>query len=102
MVPAHIRARIENVAFIVDTERTGNLLGLYHGIPLPRRSHQGYTGVLPDKITIYQRAIEDAVGPDDAAIRRKVREVVHHEIGHYFGFSETKVRAWEHQRRIRT
>lgn len=100
VVPSHIRRRIENVAFVVDDTQQGNLLGLYHGIPLTKRG-QGYSGVLPDKITIFQRSIEATVGPDITAIRNKVHEVVHHEIGHYFGFDEAKVRAWEKHRRLR-
>jgi len=32
------------------------LLGLYQGIPLTRRTTQ-YAGALPDRITIYRRAI---------------------------------------------
>lgn len=100
MVPAHIRRRIENVAFVVDDQRRGNLLGLYHGIPLTKRG-QGYHGVLPDKITIYQAAIEEHAGPDPVDIRRLTIETVHHEIAHYFGFDETKVRQWEHHRRNR-
>jgi predicted Zn-dependent protease with MMP-like domain len=101
LVPAHIRQRIENVAFVIDDQQRGNLLGLYRGIPLPQRG-QGYTGVLPDTITLYQLAIEDAAGPEPEQIRKKVHEVVHHEIGHYFGFSEQKVRAWEKSRRLRS
>lgn len=98
LVPKHIRARLENVAFVVDDTQLGNLLGLYHGIPLTRRG-QGYSGVLPDKITIYQRTIEAAAGDDPARIRQIVTDTVHHEIGHYFGFSESEVRRWEHKRR---
>lgn len=98
MVPEHIRRGINNVAFVVDDEKQGNLLGLYHGIPLTRRG-QGYTGVLPDKITIYQRSIEASAGEDPEKIKKLTIDVVHHEIGHYFGFDEAKVRAWEKHRR---
>ena len=100
MVPAHIRRRIENVAFVVDDQRLGNLLGQYHGIPLTGRT-QGYSGVLPDKITIFKKTIEYSAGHDPARIRRIIIDTVHHEIGHYFGFSETKVRAWEAKRRTK-
>lgn len=100
MVPKHIRTKIENVAFVVDDVHLGHLLGLYHGIPLTRRN-QGYSGVLPDKITIYQRTIEHAASDDVAAVRKLTIETVHHEIAHYFGFSEAEVRRWETQRRSR-
>ncbi len=100
MVPERIQTKIENVAFVLDSEQRGSLLGLYHGIPLIRRN-QGYSGVLPDKITIYQRAIEDVAGPGEGAIRELVISVVHHEIAHYFGFSEAEVRRWEQKRKQR-
>jgi len=98
MIPPHIRARLENVAFVIDDQQLGNLLGLYNGIPLPKRG-PNYSGVLPDKITIFQRTIEATSGNDDERIRKLTTEVVHHEIGHYFGFSEHKVRQWERNRR---
>lgn len=100
MVPAHIRAKISNVAFVVDAEHRGNLLGLYHGIPLIRRN-QGYSGVLPDKITIFQKTIEEVAGADPAKIRQTVISTVHHEIAHYFGFNEAEVRRWERKRSIK-
>ncbi|MBI3572950.1 MAG: metallopeptidase family protein [Candidatus Kerfeldbacteria bacterium] len=104
MVPARLRAKIENVAFVVDdTPRGGGgrLLGLYHGVPLIKRGSPGYSGVLPDKITIYQAAIEAQASGDEDRIRHLVTEVVHHEIGHYFGMDEATVRTWEQKRRRR-
>lgn len=109
-IPERLRKRIENVVFVVDEharprhegERTirfrGTLLGLYEGIPLTRRAG-GYQWVPPDKITIFQDAIEQYAGSEPGAVQRLVREVVHHEVGHYFGFSEAEVRAWERKRR---
>lgn len=100
LVPEHIRRGMNNVAFVVDDHQQGNLLGLYHGIPLPQRG-QGYSGVLPDKITIYQRAIEAVAGGDDERVKKLVIETVHHEIAHYFGFTEVKVRQWEKKHRAK-
>lgn len=100
MVPPHIRAKMENVAFVVDDVHVGNLLGLYHGIPLTRRG-PGYSGVLPDKITIFQRTIEAVAGDNNERLHKIIIETVHHEIAHYFGFSENEVRKWEKKRKIR-
>ncbi len=109
-VPEQIRRRIENVAFVVEDDARparmkerqikarGVLLGLYEGIPLHKRS-AGYSGVLPDKITIFKHVIEHLAGPYPENVRKLVHEVVHHEIAHYFGFDEGKVRAWEKKRR---
>lgn len=99
MIPGHIRARLENVAFIIDETQHGNLLGLYHGIPLPQRGGN-YSGVLPDTITIFLRALEDAASNSESRLRRMIIETVHHEIAHYFGFSEAKVRQWERRRTV--
>lgn len=102
MIPKPIRQKMVNVAFLVEPgQPTGQLLGLYQGIPITRRVHQAYTGVLPDTITIFQTPIEKQAGSDPEAVRHLVHEVVHHEVGHYFGFSEIKVRQWERDRRGR-
>lgn len=112
MVPAPVRQRIENVAFVIeDTPRRarqqeqeiqahGILLGLYEGVPLPDRSAY-YSGVLPDKITIFKDAIEAVAGSDLKLQRQQVHEVVFHEIGHYLGMDERTVRRWEQGRRYR-
>jgi predicted Zn-dependent protease with MMP-like domain len=109
-IPKRLRDRIVNVVFVVDEharraragERTirhgGTLLGLYEGIPLTRRAG-GYQWVAPDKITIFRDAIESHGGRNPENVRQLVREVVHHEVAHYFGFSEAKVREWERKRR---
>lgn len=42
------------------------LLGLYHGVPLSRRS-RAYSGVLPDKISIFRGPITRLAAGDDLA-----------------------------------
>ncbi len=109
-MPERIREKILNVVFIIEddprsaraTERSitsrGILLGLYQGIPLPSRGIN-YSGVLPDKITLFQQSIEEVAGDDPEDVRKLVHEVVHHEIAHYFSMNEREVRAWERKRR---
>lgn len=109
-VPKHLREKIENLAFVVETEARpatlkeqgikfkGTLLGLYQGVPLPGRGPR-YGSVLPDKITLFKKPIEKLAGPNEEKIQKLIREVVHHEIGHYFGMSEEKVRDWEKKRK---
>lgn len=108
-LPANLREKIENLAFVLEDEPRpaslqeqgikyrGLLLGLYQGIPLSRRS-RGYSGVLPDKITLFKKPIETLAGPEEEKIRKLIHQVVYHEIGHYFGFNELKVREWEKNR----
>lgn len=69
--------------------RRSLLFGLYEGIPLTKRSH--YTGVLPDKITIFKYPIL-MVSRNADDVRNRVRRVVIHEIGHHFGLSDRQLR----------
>ena len=65
------------------------LLGLYHGVPLMARG-ENYNLVLPDKISIYQEAIESMCTNDDE-VREQVRITVLHELGHYFGIDDDRL-----------
>lgn len=62
------------------------LLGLYEGVPITERN-QGYNLVLPDKITIFQKPIENQCSTAEE-IKEEVIRVVKHEIAHYFGLSD--------------
>jgi predicted Zn-dependent protease with MMP-like domain len=66
------------------------LLGLYDGVPLTKRTSR-YGLVLPDKITVYQGPIEACCRTAEE-VRRQVRQVVLHELGHHFGISEERLR----------
>ncbi len=101
-MPHRFASRLENVSIVVadwaapvQLERAGlsdphRLLGLYEGIPLTER-HRGYYGVLPDRITIFRVPIEE-MSASDEEIRRQVRETVMHELGHFFGMDEERIR----------
>lgn len=65
------------------------LLGLYTGIPLPDRGGS-YNLVPPDLITIFQEPIEELCRSDDE-VREQVRKTVLHELGHYFGISDSRL-----------
>ena len=54
-LPAWVHDTLDNVEILIDDEPPSgqrNLLGLYEGIPLTARG-DNYTGVLPDKITLF-------------------------------------------------
>jgi predicted Zn-dependent protease with MMP-like domain len=76
-----------------DLEDGTLLLGLYEGIPQTRRS-SFYGMVIPDKITIFQKAIESAAASDDE-IEEQIQKTVRHEIAHHFGSSEETLREIE-------
>jgi predicted Zn-dependent protease with MMP-like domain len=67
-----------------------NLLGFYHGVPLPERG-QGYHLVLPDKITLYRQPILLRCRTDEE-LRALVHRVLRHEIAHYYGISDRRLR----------
>ncbi len=105
-LPEQGRKAMENVAFVVEEEvrhkkanETGIkidevLLGLYEGVPKTKRG-TNYFGVLPDKITIFQKPIEELAGRDEKRLKKLVCEVVWHEVGHHLGFDEKGIRALE-------
>ncbi len=105
-LPEQGRKAMENVAFVVEGEarrKKGNevgirvneiLLGLYEGIPKTKRG-ANYFGVLPDKITIFQKPIEESAGRDENGLKKLIYEVVWHEVGHHLGFDEKEIRALE-------
>jgi predicted Zn-dependent protease with MMP-like domain len=97
-LPDDFRRRMENIAVDIQPladERTiremeldspWQLLGLYRGVPLPDR-HVEAPWMWPDRIVIYQRAIENATRNRDEAVEQ-VRTTVLHEVGHFFGMDE--------------
>ena len=90
-LPAELGELMSNVAITVEhNEGPAGLLGLYRGIPLTRRT-TAYAGVLPDRITIYRRAI-CAVCRSDQQVVEQVRRTVVHEVGHHFGIDDARLR----------
>jgi predicted Zn-dependent protease with MMP-like domain len=88
-LPSELGRRMRNVAVVVADDGPPGLLGLYEGIPLTRRD-AGYSGVLPDRITIYRRAIS-AVCRSDEEVIQQVRVTVVHEVGHHFGIDDARL-----------
>jgi predicted Zn-dependent protease with MMP-like domain len=98
-LPPELSALLENLAIVVDEwpdystplvadDPEDTLYGLYEGVPLTERGW-GYSGVLPDKITIFRGPLERDFEPDE--LEEQVRITVVHEIAHYFGFDEDRL-----------
>ena len=89
-LPPPIAAALENVAVVVEDENPDDpdLLGLYHGVPLPERGDMA--GALPDKISIYRLPLEESF-PDPDELRDEIRVTVLHELAHYFGLDEARI-----------
>lgn len=104
-LPKEFKGLIENLVVIVEEEapaevyrQTGALpfsriLGTYHGVPYPHRGPY-YGNILPDRITIYQKPIEE-LWTSEEEIKRQVKKTVLHEIWHYFGRSDKEIEALE-------
>jgi predicted Zn-dependent protease with MMP-like domain len=100
-IPRRFRDEMTNIAIVVEDEPPPELLeemeieppdslyGLYQGTPLTERGWaQG--NVLPDRITLYQKPIEeDSDDHEDVIVC--IAETLIHEIGHYFGLSEDEI-----------
>lgn len=104
-VPKKFKKYIKNVTFIVEEKPCrevfpgarispySSVLGLYHGVPFKHRGPY-YGNLPPDVIVIYKKPIESICSSEEE-LKEKVREVVFHEIGHYFGLSEEELREIE-------
>ncbi len=100
-LPEAFRERLENIDIVVADvptrgqlkplrgKRNETLLGLYEGVPLTERTHN-YGFVVPDKITIFQRPIEEMCR-NDGQIVKEIQRVVRHEIAHHFGISDDRL-----------
>ena len=99
-LPRKFKNRIRNISVEVEDSpsretlrdlgiRRGTLFGLYQGVPLTEREWN-FGNVLPDRIVIYQRPIEEAASSSEE-IEEIVLKTVIHEVGHYFGFSDQEL-----------
>jgi len=107
-IPRQFRRRLANVAFVVEAEPSREqlraarvapgqtLLGLYRGRPLTQRSVSD-SFVMPDQIVIFQGPHE-RMARSPAHLEKMVEDTVWHEVAHYFGMDETRVRRAERRR----
>ena len=105
-IPLKFARQVRNLAIVIedepsddlldemDVDEDGVLLGLYQGTPLNERGW-GYGNTLPDRITLFQNAIEDECDDDEDEIIIAIGETLIHELGHYFGLSEEEIMAIE-------
>ena len=109
-LPPAGKKAMKNVVFVIESEvrkekanemhikRGEMLLGLYEGVSKLNRG-TGYSWVLPDKITIFQKPIEIIAQGDPTKIKETIFDVVRHEVGHHLGFDEPGIRAYEEKRK---
>ncbi len=98
-IPEVLRARVADVVIRVEDfpddetldemgiESPFDLLGLYRGVSLDRKSVADPGGHI-DMIFLYRRPILDYWCETGEGLGRVVRHVLIHEIGHHFGLSD--------------
>ena len=86
----HIMDNVHVVVEDLPPADQPNLLGLYQGVPLLNRGWH-YSWDMPDRITLYQRAIEADAGQDEARLRHAVARTVAHEVAHHLGITDERL-----------
>jgi predicted Zn-dependent protease with MMP-like domain len=100
-LPPEFADRIANVEFSVEesarpsdyafgTSRHATLLGVYRGVPLTRRGAY-YNMITPDTIVLFRQPLQ-RLSRDAADLEARVHHVVRHEVAHYFGISDERLR----------
>ena len=98
-LPPELSELLDNVAIVVDDwpeystplvsdDPENTLYGLYEGVPLTERG-AGYSGMLPDKITIFRGPLERDFPREE--LEEQIRITVVHEIAHHFGFEDNRL-----------
>jgi predicted Zn-dependent protease with MMP-like domain len=97
-LPPRFASLLQNVAVVVEEEpgeddlaaldesEGDELLGIYRGVALTRRTHD-MLPMLPDTIAIFRGPINRVSRTRHEAVR-EIRETVIHELGHYFGLHD--------------
>jgi len=109
-LPEEFKDRLENIDVVVEALPSRRqltkthlglgytLLGLYEGVPLTERT-TSYGLVPPDKITIFQKTIEDFCrGKDEMEIKDQICKTVIHEIAHHFGIDDDRLDEIENEK----
>jgi predicted Zn-dependent protease with MMP-like domain len=100
-LPDKFKDKIKNLSIVIEEKdispvikdkkgtHTEYTLGLYQGLPATKRA--GRINILPDKITIYKKSLEE-ISRSDKELEKNIKKVILHELGHYFGLDEKKLR----------
>jgi predicted Zn-dependent protease with MMP-like domain len=97
-LPPSLGKLMDNVAVTVEDwptaqqlgGRAGTLLGLYEGIALTHRSPLSYSGVMPDRITIFRWPIARLARSEEELVQIVTTTVIH-EVAHHFGISDARL-----------
>jgi predicted Zn-dependent protease with MMP-like domain len=97
-LPEEFRTRLQNVAIIVEDypseelkkhmglSEDDTLFGLYEGVPLTQRGYFNEP-LYPDRILIFQRALEDECDSPEE-LKQELKTTLVHEVAHFFGIDD--------------
>jgi predicted Zn-dependent protease with MMP-like domain len=97
-LPEKFRTKLQNVAIIVedypseelkrqmDISEDDTLFGLYEGVPLTQRGYFDQP-LYPDRILIFQKALEDECDTTDE-LKEELKTTLVHEVAHFFGMDD--------------
>lgn len=100
-IPDELAVLMDNVVVVVEDWPTeeqcgdlqsgehGTLFGLYEGMNLIERA-AFYSGVMPDRITIFRGPLCEACETEDDLFEEVVVTVIH-EVAHHFGISDERL-----------
>ena len=103
-LPAEFREKLENVVVIVEDypseelvrqlglSEDDTLFGLYEGVPLTERGFFEQP-MHPDRILIFQKAIEDECDSPEE-IKQELKTTLVHEVAHFFGIDDEDLEKW--------
>lgn len=106
-LPQEYITRLDNVAIVYEDEPDSGqqqklklkcsevLFGLYEGVPLTKRG-SGYNLVLPDKITIFKKAICSQAG-SLGELKAQIKHTLWHEIAHFYGLDHDRIHELENR-----
>lgn len=101
-IPEELRNAVQGAAILVEDlpdeetlealelQHPWELTGLYRGVPLTERTHLSVPAE-PDTILLYREPILVEWIETGEDLFRLVRNVLIHEIGHHFGFSDEEI-----------
>ncbi len=91
-IPPEFRSQVTNLDFVIEPEPPSgqNWLASYEGTPLTEQTvrQPGW----PSRITFYSGAFKRLCGDDPQCLEDELRRTVRHELAHYFGISDERLR----------
>ena len=88
-LPDEILGWLDNVVILVEDDHPEDLLGLYEGIPHTERMDYGDLA-LPDRITLYRRALCRFVD-DIEHLAEEIHVTIVHELAHHIGIDDDRL-----------